>query len=213
MKTEDLVAVLARAAGPVDGRAVNRQFILTLLLAVLLCLAAMLLFLGIRPDWRSAVESPMFWIKLAFPASVAFASFALLRRLGYPGMRLGAIPTALGAPFAVLWLMALAVLAAAPVSARPGLIMGISWWQCPLLIAGLAVPAFVLSFRAISALAPTRLALTGAAAGIFAGSAAAFAYAFSCVETEAPFLAVWYVLGILIPTGAGAWLGRRLLRW
>jgi hypothetical protein len=213
MKTDDLVAVLARSAGPVDGRAVNRKFISTLLIAALLCMGAMFLFLGIRPDWRSAVESPMFWIKPVFPAAVAFASFALLRRLGYPGMRLGAIPAALLAPFAVVWLMALAVLAAAPPSDRPGLILGISWWQCPLLIAGLALPAFVLSFRAISALAPTRLVLTGAAAGMFAGAAAAFAYAFSCVETEAPFLAVWYLLGILIPTGAGALLGRRLLRW
>src|SRR5947207_14355203 len=110
----DLVAKLARSAGTVDGRAVNRRFATTLLVAVLLCMVAMLLFLGIRPDWRSAVESPMFWIKLAFPAAVAFGSFALLRRLGYPGMRLGATPAALGAPFAVLWLMAFAVLAAAP---------------------------------------------------------------------------------------------------
>jgi hypothetical protein len=30
---------------------------------------------------------------------------------------------------------------------------------------------------------------------------------------EAPFLAVWYVLGMLIPAGAGALLGRRVLRW
>lgn len=34
-----------------------------------------------------------------------------------------------------------------------------------------------------------------------------------CTEMQAPFLAVWYVLGILIPTGAGALLGSRLLRW
>jgi hypothetical protein len=30
---------------------------------------------------------------------------------------------------------------------------------------------------------------------------------------EAPFLAIWYLLGMLIPTLLGALLGPRLLRW
>lgn len=28
-----------------------------------------------------------------------------------------------------------------------------------------------------------------------------------------PFIATWYLLGMLIPTAIGAWLGPRLLRW
>jgi hypothetical protein len=29
----------------------------------------------------------------------------------------------------------------------------------------------------------------------------------------APFLGVWYLIGMLIPTGVGAALGPRVLRW
>jgi hypothetical protein len=34
-----------------------------------------------------------------------------------------------------------------------------------------------------------------------------------CPESEAPFLAFWYLLGMLIPTAVGGLLGPRLLRW
>jgi hypothetical protein len=38
-------------------------------------------------------------------------------------------------------------------------------------------------------------------------------YALHCPELAAPFLAVWYVLGMAIPVLVGAALGRWLLRW
>ena len=62
-------------------------------------------------------------------------------------------------------------------------------------------------------LAPTRLALAGAAAGLLAGAGGALIYALHCPEMAAPFLAIWYLLGMLIPTAVGALLGPRLLRW
>jgi len=46
-----------------------------------------------------------------------------------------------------------------------------------------------------------------------AGALATLVYALHCPESAAPFMAVWYVLGIAIPTVAGALLGRRVLRW
>jgi hypothetical protein len=46
-----------------------------------------------------------------------------------------------------------------------------------------------------------------------AGGAGAAVYALHCPELQAPFLAVWYVLGMAIPVAAGALLGPRLLRW
>jgi len=41
----------------------------------------------------------------------------------------------------------------------------------------------------------------------------ALAYSLHCPELAAPFLGIWYVLGILIPTAFGAWAGPRLLHW
>lgn len=213
MKTDDLVAVLAHSATPVDVRAVHRQFTATLLVGGVLSMAAMLVFLGPRPDWRSAIELPMFWVKLAFPAAIAVAAFAAVRRLSHPGMRLGGTAAGLAVPVAVVWSMAATALAGAPAPERAAMVLGTSWWQCPLIIAALSVPAFAATFGAAKGLAPTRPELTGAMAGLFAGAAAALAYALYCAEMQAPFLAVWYLLGMLIPAAVGAWVGGRLLRW
>jgi hypothetical protein len=46
-----------------------------------------------------------------------------------------------------------------------------------------------------------------------AGALGALAYVLHCPELEAPFLAVWYLLGMLIPAGVGALVGPRVLRW
>ena len=61
--------------------------------------------------------------------------------------------------------------------------------------------------------APTRLRLVGASAGLVAGGLAASVYALHCPEMAASFVGFWYVLGMLVPTAAGALLGPRLLRW
>ncbi|HZW72970.1 MAG TPA: NrsF family protein, partial [Caldimonas sp.] len=66
---------------------------------------------------------------------------------------------------------------------------------------------------ALRSLAPTRLAAAGAAAGALAGGAGAAVYAWHCNEMTLPFVAVWYVLGMAIPAGLGALLGRRWLQW
>ena len=52
-----------------------------------------------------------------------------------------------------------------------------------------------------------------AGAGLLAGALGALVYALHCPEMATPFLAVWYVVGMAIPTVLGAILGPRLLRW
>lgn len=213
MKTNELITALATNAPAVDPARVDRRFYLKLASGALLAVAAMLLLMGTRADLAAASALPMFWLKLLFPASLAIAALVALRRLSYPGMRLGRVPAAAALPLTAVWMMAALALLAAPAGERLPLVFGQTWLECPVSITFLSVPAFVLAFWAARELAPTRLTLAGAAAGLFAGAAAAFAYALHCPETQAPFLAVWYVLGMLIPTGAGALLGRRLLHW
>ncbi|MBC7444771.1 MAG: DUF1109 family protein [Polaromonas sp.] len=58
---------------------------------------------------------------------------------------------------------------------------------------------------------PGRRALAGA--GLLAGALSALVYALHCPESAAPFLAVWCMLGMAIPTLTGAVLGPRVLRW
>jgi hypothetical protein len=38
-------------------------------------------------------------------------------------------------------------------------------------------------------------------------------YALHCPELAAPFIAIWYVIGMAAPVVLGAALGPRLLRW
>ena len=71
----------------------------------------------------------------------------------------------------------------------------------------------VAGFWALKGAAPTRLAWAGAGAGLLAGALGALVYALHCPEMATPFLAVWYLVGIAIPTALGAILGPRLLRW
>jgi hypothetical protein len=62
-------------------------------------------------------------------------------------------------------------------------------------------------------LAPTRLRLAGAAAGLLASSVATIVYCLHCPEMSPAFWGVWYAMGMVMPALIGAWLGPRLLRW
>ena len=60
----------------------------------------------------------------------------------------------------------------------------------------------VAALGALREMAPTRLRLAGAAAGALAGGAGAAVYALHCPELGAPFVAVWYVLGMATTNAA-----------
>ncbi|MEP6964157.1 MAG: DUF1109 domain-containing protein [Polaromonas sp.] len=213
MNTDELVSLLAANAAPVDRNAVARRFGLALacgsLGAALLLVAAF----GVRADIGEMPRLPMFWLKLAFPASLAVAGLVAAARLSRPGMRLDGVRAGLGLPLLLVWLMAAQALGSAAPDQRAALVFGTTWASCPFGIALLSVPAFVALFWAMKGLAPTRPALAGAGAGVLAGAVGAFAYAFHCTEMTAPFLAVWYLAGMALPAMAGALLGPRLLRW
>jgi len=144
---------------------------------------------------------------------VTVASLVAAARLSRPGVRLGWVPGALVAPVLAVWLLTAYVLLATPQPERAELIMGRTWQYCLFSLPMLSVPVFVATFWAMKGLAPTRLALAGAAAGLLAGAFGALVYALHCPEMEAPFLGVWYVAGMLIPAAAGALLGPIVLRW
>ena len=93
------------------------------------------------------------------------------------------------------------------------LVLGNSWSVCPFRIALLSAPMFAASIWAMRGLAPTNQILAGAALGLFSGALGASIYGLHCPELAPPFLAIWYVLGILIPTILGSAIGRPLLRW
>jgi hypothetical protein len=128
-------------------------------------------------------------------------------------LRLGVAP--MGIPVAVIamWVLGVVTLVAASPQNRARLILGHTAGVCPFLIALIAAPLLIALLWVMRSLAPTRLRWAGAASGFAAGSIGALVYTLHCPELAAPFLATWYLLGMLIPTAIGAWLGPRLLRW
>lgn len=213
MKTDDLVAMLAAGAAPVPRHAASRRLLSALMVGLPLALAWMLIGYGVRRDLIEAMFWPMFWVRLLFPICIGIAGYVTLQRLARPGVRVRGAWLGLAVPLVVIWALALAALLSVSAADRSALVWGQTWRTCTLNIGAISLPVFVAALVALKGLAPTRPALAGAAAGAMAGGAGAAFYAFHCVELAAPFLAVWYVLGISLPVLAGTLLGPRLLRW
>jgi hypothetical protein len=116
-------------------------------------------------------------------------------------------------PLAVIAAVALYRYFQAPPERHMAMLMGGSWRVCARNIVLLSLPIFAGLFWSLRALAPTRLTLAGGAAGVLAGAAGTFIYAFHCTESAAPFVAIWYTLGIAAVGLFGALLGRLALRW
>lgn len=213
MKTDDLIGMLAGGAPVVETDSFRRRYVTALGWGAFGTLLLMTIWLGVRRDVADAALLPMFWVKLAFPAALLAGALMAALRLSRPGVRLGRAPLAMAAPVLAMWLLAVVVLLGASSETRNQLVFGISWTECPLYIATLSMPAFVAALWAMKGLAPTRPVLAGAASGLLAGTLGALAYSLYCPEMAAPFIGIWYLAGMLIPSVAGGMLGPWLLRW
>ena len=213
MKTDDLVDFLA--AGPVTPQRFGARGRLALAIGcgVFAATLVMATLLGVRSDLAAAALLPMFWAKAGYAAALAFGSFAAVMRLSRPGVALAGVPAFMAATVFGMGCLAAVALARASTSQWPTLVLGHTWRSCPFLIALLSVPLFVALLWAMKGLAPTRLRLAGSAAGLLAGATGALVYTLHCPELAAPFVAFWYLLGMLLPAAVGFVLGPRLLRW
>jgi hypothetical protein len=213
MRTEELIAQLAGQMRPVPRHAAVRRLCIVLAVGALASLLALLVGPGLRPDFVAASRTAPFWMKWVFTLSLVWAGVAVVRRLGDPDGKVGLLWLALATPFAVVAMMAAGELLAAPETQRLGLVVGHTAPRCFAAIIGLAAPVFIGCIWTFRRLAPTRLRLAGAAAGLLSGAAGAAVYAFACPETSAAFMISWYSAGIAAAGALGALAGPRLLRW
>lgn len=213
MKTNDLVTMLATGADPVATDAAARRLAIAIVLGAVSAGLLMDFLLGVRHDLDHAVAQPMFWVKSGYVLSLAAAGLLAVARLARPGFRLTGVVFAVALPVLLIWILGVFALTGATPAERELLLFGYSWTYCPILIATLSLPTFVAVIWAVKGLAPTRLRLAGAAAGLVAGAMGAVVYSLHCTEMGAPFLGSWYLLGVLTPTIIGTLIGPRLLRW
>lgn len=212
MRTDDLIADLSGRLEPMRPDALTRLLIGSVLLGLLGSAIVMVSLLGLRHDFARAITSFGMWTKLVYTFAIAVFGFWLVERAGRPGADLRAPARVLLLPVLVIGFLAAAQLLA-PGADVPHLILGHSSRVCAFLVTLTALPTLAATFLALRRMAPTRLTLAGLGAGVFAGAAGAFVYSFHCTEGAAPFIGIWYSLGILLTAAIGGLLGRSLLRW
>lgn len=213
MKTDELIALMAAETAPTTGGVVRRRLLAACLIGA--TATAGLLFL-VKGPWQGlvpALGAGAFWMKAAYTLWLAAGGFWLADRAARPGARAGLAPVVVGAALVSMGALAGLNLAALPVEHWRAAWMGVSARVCPVFIIGAAAPVYAGVVLALRSLAPTRLALAGAAAGLLAGAVGASVYALWCRETAPLFVACWYTLGVAVCAGLGALLGPKVLRW
>ena len=212
MKTDDLVARLSQDLAPAHRGMVLRLLGIGLLLGLVVATIILRMTLNFRPDLAAAMTRSAFWVKFSYSCALAVLGLWIVERQSRAGANaqlpfwLSLVPLAALAALAMLQL-------SAPGAHKQALMMGQTARVCSSLILLLSLPIFAGLFWAMRRLAPTRLTLAGAGAGMLAGAASATLYGFHCPETAAPFVLIWYTLGIALATALGALLGRWALRW
>ncbi len=213
MRTDDLIDQLAADPRAIPAGAVQRRFLGVAAAGGLAALVMVLMWLGTRQDLAQAMTGHMFWMKATYTALLGVAGFWALERLARPegvpkrALLFGVCVLALfvGLGFGQ-WL-------AADWAHRRSMMMGGSWTVCARYILTLALPGLAATLVVLRGMAPTRPALTGFAAGAFAGGVAATVYGLHCGESTMVFVGTWYTLGVLGTGVLGAVVGKWMLRW
>ena len=211
MRTEQLVEVLARQAGPAPRHAVERRIAVAAGFGAVASAWGAIGALGLNSGLANMGLGLA--TKLAYVVSMLLAAAWFADRVSRPGTPWRRATWNVLAVVLVMSVLAAAVWAMAPGTERLSLLLGRSWASCPWRVAALSAPALAAVLWAMRGLAPTQLRVAGFAAGLLAGSLGALGYALYCPELSPLFVLVWYTLGILIPAGLGARLGPWLLRW
>lgn len=211
MKTEQLVELLARQAGPAPRHAVERRVAMAASLGAAASIAGAIGALGLNTgltDMGVALA-----VKLGYVVALVLSAAWFVDRVARPGTPWRRALWAVATVVLAMALLAVTVWTQAGETQRLDLLLGRSWASCPWRVAALSVPALAAALWALRGLAPTRPRWAGFAAGLFAGSLGALGYALYCPELSPLFVLVWYTAGVLLPAALGALLGPWLLRW
>jgi hypothetical protein len=211
MRTDDLIRAMAVDAAP--KRPVWIGLTGGLVAAALTVGLVGLSLVGMRPDLGAALQQAAVLLKLVFPWVLAAGAFGAALRLARPGAVVGGW---------ALLVVIVVLIVAAGIVAQMMVMPKDAWFQafmgstrrfCLAYISMMAAPLLAVVLLGLRRGASTRPGVSGAVAGLLAGSVAAGIYAMHCTEDSPLFYGAWYGLAILIATGAGALAGRRVLRW
>lgn len=212
MKTNDLIALLASDTLQ-PQKPVRQQLLRQLVLGAVVCGVLLFVLFGLNQHMEEMATHPAFITKMLWLVTLMGFSLYGLFRLARPGV--GAGHALWGVGLSLLAMFSLGLLQFLQTDSGDQTVqwMGGSWQVCSMSITALSLPVLGALLWALRQLAPTRPVLTGAVAGVLAGSLAASIYSLHCTETSLTFFAVWYVAGMALTTALGALMGARWLRW
>jgi hypothetical protein len=210
METDDLIRALATDVA-IRESPVERRFGAALAGGLAVTVALFLATLGLRPHLISLLGEPRIAFKFLVSLSLAIPAGLLVLRLTRPGT---AVPWwVLGLAPILLVLASAAELGVVPSSRWEECLVGTYAKFCLISVPLLSLPLLAGALLALRHGAPTRPALAGVTAGLFAGGLAAAVYAMHCPDDSPLFVATWYTLAILIVAALGGILGPKVLRW
>lgn len=211
MKTSALITLLASDLLPSGLPAVT--WLTTVGGALTLSVSMVVSGWGLHADLPGLLHNASFQFKSLWVFALALCSGGLMWRLARPGRRHGYGMHGMGLALLAMALMGANTLWQAELPARWDLLMGQSWWSCPLSIALISLPWLAVWMLYLRQMAPTHPTLSGASAGFLSGALATGLYSLHCSETSYAFFGVWYAAGMVLSSLIGAILGPRLLRW
>ncbi|MES2270176.1 MAG: DUF1109 domain-containing protein [Pseudomonadota bacterium] len=213
MQTDDLIRALAGDIAPVSRSVVERRVLLGIMCGSVITMAWIAFILGFRPDLGQAMHGFSFWMKWAYTGSLGLCAVMATLHLSRPEAGRAEWLWLLVIPIGLLAAVSVGELVRTPPHDWLSLWLGQSWKRCAIYVLLSALPIFVGLLWAFRKLAPTRLRLAGAAAGLASGACAATLYGLHCPEASATFVLTWYSLGIGLAALLGACVGPRFMRW
>lgn len=213
MRTEDLIQSLSADTRVISPHAVEQRVMFGLLAGGVAALGLMVGWMGFRADLPGAMMTTAFLMKWAYTMSLGVFALVATLHVARPDAAPMRLAWLVVIPFVLLAIVSAIELAETPVDGWMPMWLGHSWRECSARVALLSLPVFAGMLWAFRSLAPTRLALAGAAAGLASGACAATIYGLHCPEVSATFVLTWYSLGMVMAAGIGALVGPRLLRW
>ena len=212
MKTDDLIRAMTSDLAP-PGPSIETRFAVAFLPGLLLALALFAVTLGPRGDLALVASDMRFLFKFVVTLLLALCSALLVWRLVRPGAPARLQIAALTLVPLILAAGVLAELFVLPTASWCPKLVGSNGLVCVVSIPLFALPMLIAEILALRQGAPTKPALTGVVAGLFAGGVAAAIYAAHCPDDSPLFIALWYSLGIAIVALVGGLAGRLALRW
>lgn len=154
-------------------------------------------WLGVRADLASAVQTPVFWIKVAYAAVLGIGSTMAACRLARGRPRglapLLVVAGVVGGFFAFGLVQGLG--AGAQAIARP-------YWstvlECVVSILAIATPMLLFASYGLASIDPERPRLVGFAGGVASGAVADIVFGLHCPFTTFAFIAPWHTAGMVI---------------